>query len=1374
MLARPEWAIGPPCTTRCRSKNGPVRGITTVPRQAYSSARWRGLQIAWLDARRNTCFPSGGSEIEMARPVMADQERRAAGAGLATFRFAPAGPQGTLPTPGHPPGVTPRLRIGLALAAALIALSSAFIAPSRSSRSPSSSGAITSSRVQQDARSSAARALTFEPNVGQTDPAVRFVAQGAGYAIFLTPLEIVLSLQRAGASAGATAGRTTSFNGAAAASTQPGGTQGIVLRMQLAGANKAAVLSGEQPQPSRMTYIVGSDPNTWRSSVAAFAQVRYSSVYPGVDLVVRATNAQPEFDFVLAPGADPTQIQMHIAGAQQLHIASSGALVEQLSGSGQIEEEAPRAFQQASGVQQFISAGFRLFNGDRVGFNLGHYDRKRQLTIDPVIAYATYIGADGVDGVGSPALDPAGDVYVAGTSTSLDYPTTAGAYETAAPGSVDRGTLSAGVILSEFSPQGTLLRSTYFGGYLIDYLGAASMALGPDGVYIGGRVSCGNNVPPSGCDLPVTPNAFEPAYIDQSGMSYVAKFDLTLSTLAYSSYLGGTSANGDEVLGVSVDANNDLFVSGRAYSGDFPTTSNAYRMAPGIGSFAAQQGFLSIVAPSGSKLLYSTLFGDDTAGDAVAAGACRAGAASTCAYLTGITRDAALPTTRGAFQRACPSGVVGVRCTSFQAFVSKFDPSKNAARSLSYSSFLGGNNEDEAFGGIKVDSKGDAYVAGITHSSTFPTCPGPSPTCANHAGQPFKNYLSGTTAAAVGGDGFVTQVNPTATQLLYSTYVSGPEQPTCQVTYVDHLSLDKAGNAYTTGSTCDPQFPVTGDAFQPAMPAQPYSAFIAEINPKLTGNGSGLPGANNPTLVWSSYLGGSYVTSSSGITVDSSGDVWLAGAYNGCDFPVTANAYQHDLTGALGGASGLDDGILVKIAPGRGAPIGQRSCSVPSTVSSGSGALDPSFGTSGTASTAVPGQGKGGTAGSSLVAETDGKVIAVGTVYSGNAQLEGGSIGLARFTSGGALDATFGSGGTTDASFSGVTVNANAAVYQPDGKLLVAGTYWTPSGAEGVALARFHVYDAGATPGTVDTGFGTSGIAEVPYQGSIVKALVLQPDGKAVVGGTNSGFLLLRFHAYDTGYAPGSMDTSFGNGGIVNSPSQTGAVNALAIQPLGSTFAIVAGGQDLGPSNSVMQVFALRRYNAADGDLDTSFGNGGEAITDFDVPVAGGDTVTAYPSVDALAVQSDGTIVAGGSVWVGDPEHQSDYALARYMADGAADTSFGSGGKVVSDVYDSDQVANALVLGANGTIILAGGSNGKPGSPTYSGFASYFLIERFASNGNLDGSFGNGGAVETPFGAGEFAHATGVLVQSDGKIVADGDTCDFSSGCRLSIARYLG
>ena len=1322
-------------------------------------------------------FPEVEAASEMVRGLLPQEGRRAA-AGLARFRFAPAAPLGALRIPGHPPSVSPRPRIVFALMAAVIALTSAFVVPSLSSRSPNSSGASTSSPGPPTAtRSSAPRALRFAPNVGQTDPAVRFVAQGAGYSIFLTRSEIVLSLQRAWASDGATSGQIPGGPGVTAGSERPSGPQGAVLRMQLVGANTASVLSGEQSQPSRMTYIVGSDPSAWHSGVATFAQVRYGEIYPGIDLVVRATEAQPEFDFVLAPGADPTEIQMHIAGAQRLGIASTGAVVEDLSDGGQIEERAPHAFQQVDGSQRAVIAGFRLLGGDRFAFKLGAYDHSRSLTIDPVIAYGTYIGGDGVDGFGADGfeaaggvgIDAGGDVYAAGSSTGLDFPTTTGAYEATAPGS---GLHMGGVILSEFSPHGTLMRSTYFGGYLMDYLSAASMALGPNGVYIGGRVSCGNNYPPTGCDLPVTPNAFDTTYKTQASMSYVAKFDLTLSTLDYSSYLGGTSSGDDELTGVSVDANGDLFVTGSTRSEDFPTTTNAYLRSAGVsGIYYAPQGFLSVVAPTGSALPYSSLFGTYTSPMAVASGPCGAASARTCAYLTGYDRAANFPSTHGVFQPQCPSGVTGTICTRWAAFVSKLDPSKSGSKSLVYSSFLGGNSDDYGIGGIQVDAAGNAYVAGETTSKTFPTCPGPSNTCASHAGLPLRTQLSGSTSAVVGGDGFVTKVNAKATRLLYSTYLAGPEKPGCAVTYVMHLALNSADDVYATGTTCDPQFPVTSDAFQPTMPAQPYSTFVAEINPTLPGDGSGLPGPANPTMVWSSYLGSDGDTTAGGSAVDSSGNLWILGSTSSCDFPVTADAYQPLYVGALGGTVGWDHGFVVKIAPGQAAPL-TPSCPAPPAVLSGSGALYSSFGTGGTASTAVPGQGASGTAGSSLVAQADGKVIAVGTVYSGIGQIEGGSIGLARFTSGGALDTTFGSGGTTDASFSGVTVNANAAALQPDGKLLIAGTYWTASGAEGVALARFHAYDAGATPGTVDTSFAAGGIAEVPYQGSGVHALVLQPDGKAVVGGVNSGFLLVRFHAYDTGYAPGSLDATFGSGGIVN-PQQTGAVNALAIQPVGSTFAIVAGGQALGPNNSIMQVFALRRYSAADGSLDTSFGNGGEAMTIFDVPVAGGHTVTAYPSVNALAVQPDGGIVAGGTVWLREPDLVSDYALARYTADGAADTTFGSSGKVVSDVYDSDQIANALVLGANGTIILAGGSNGPPGSPKHGGIGSYFLIERFASNGDLDGSFGNDGAVETTFGVGEFAHATGLVVQSDGTIVAGGDTCDFSSGCRLAVARYL-
>jgi uncharacterized delta-60 repeat protein len=357
------------------------------------------------------------------------------------------------------------------------------------------------------------------------------------------------------------------------------------------------------------------------------------------------------------------------------------------------------------------------------------------------------------------------------------------------------------------------------------------------------------------------------------------------------------------------------------------------------------------------------------------------------------------------------------------------------------------------------------------------------------------------------------------------------------------------------------------------------------------------------------------------------------------------------------------------------------------------GTLDRSFGRG----------GKVTTPGTALAIQKDGKLVAAGS--------SNGGFALVRYHANGSLDGSFGRGGKTTPPVAGV---ANALAIQKNGELVAAGG----SGSDlDFALVRYNAN------GSLDTSFGRGGKVTTPIGGSNgahASALAIQKDGKLLVAGSGGGggFALARYNAN------GSLDTSFGRGGIVTTPG-SGPAAALAIQKDGK---LVAAASSNGG-------FALVRYNA-NGSLDTSFGSGGKVTT----PGAGGEAI-------ALAIQKDGKLVTAGG------GSHGGFALVRYNANGTLDGSFGRVGIVTTPTGD----ASALAIQKGGKLVAAGSSNGD------------FALVRYHANGTLDGSFGGSGKVTTPISTGDVVFSadgnSGVLdvdvayalaIQQDGKLVAAG------------------
>lgn len=582
--------------------------------------------------------------------------------------------------------------------------------------------------------------LSFEANQGQTDGRVKFLSRTSGYSLFLTGDEAVLALSGKKADAPkaiADAGHTPKPGVAAAKA-------GGVLRMKLRHANAAAKVTGVDELGGTSNYFVGNDPSKWRTSVPTYAKVKYEGIYSGVDLVYYGNQRQLEYDFIVAPGADPHRIGFDVGGAKRIRKDVHGDLVLKV-GEAEIRWHRPVVYQEKAGARKFVAAHYFITDRNRVGFELGKYDASRALYIDPLI-YSTYLGGTGIDSAIGITVDSAGNAYVVGQTTSTDFPTKS-PLQAASGGTWD-------AFVAKINAAGSaLVYSTYLGGSGGDY--GAGIAIDSAGnAYVTGETTS--------TDFP-TMNPLQPALAGFQD-AFVAKINPSGSALVYSTYLGGsdgTEGVGDQGYGIAADSAGNAYVTGVTGSSDFPTKNPLQPTLEAISN-----AFVTKINASGSALVYSTYMGG--LGGDVGYGITVDSAGN--AYVTGIT-GAYFPTMNPLQPNYGGNG---------DAFVSKLNPTGSA---LVYSTYLGGSGS-EVGTGIAVDSAGDAYVTGYTGSTDFPT------------ESPLQPANGGSL------DAFVAKINGAGSALIYSTYLGGSGDDTGY-----GIAVDGSGNACVTGSTNSLNFP---------------------------------------------------------------------------------------------------------------------------------------------------------------------------------------------------------------------------------------------------------------------------------------------------------------------------------------------------------------------------------------------------------------------------------------------------------------------------------------------------------------------------------------------------------------------------------------
>jgi len=684
--------------------------------------------------------------------------------------------------------------------------------------------------------------LSFEANLGQMDPSVKFLSRGSGYNLLLRGDEAVLTLRNANDAAQKSKGRRSNVNvslGSRAldlfhlqaaeldnnfapreprSQTPSSESQAPeVLRMRLVGANRAVKVKGLDELPGKSNYFSGKDPKKWRTNVPTYAKVKYEGVYPGIDLVYYGHQRQFEYDFVVGPGANPKTIGLGIENPNsKIGMDRNGDLVVGLA-FGEVRLLKPRVYQpgvpnsgSANSPIVIQKAKFVVAN-NCIGFDIPSYDKTKPLIIDPVLVYSTYLGGSGADWANSIAVDSSGNAYVSGATHSADFPT-ANARQPALGGGYED------VFVMKINPAGNaVVYSTYLGGSYDDV--ASGVSVDSSGsAYVTGTTDSP--------DFP-TANAVQPHLASTVGPNaFVAKFSPDGGALVYSTYLGGSS--NDHGNAIAVDTSGNAYVTGLTQSLDFPTTTGAFQTTCGCNSDA----FVTEFSADGTRLVYSTYLG----GSAEDQGNSVAVDLSGSAYVTGATLSSDFPTTNGAFDSTSAGGV----------FVTKLDA---AGTGLVYSTYLG-NGGDQGYA-IAVDSSANAYVTGQTIFTNFPTTSGASQST-------FGGYY----------DAFVSKLNAAGSALVYSTYLGGSDY---DIGY--GIAVDSFGNAYVLGTTSSGDFP-TMHSLKSCAGASGPDVFVSNLN--ATGN----------TLLYSTCLGGTDENQGRGIAVDSFGEAYITGFTFAGNFPL--------------------------------------------------------------------------------------------------------------------------------------------------------------------------------------------------------------------------------------------------------------------------------------------------------------------------------------------------------------------------------------------------------------------------------------------------------------------------------------------------------
>jgi uncharacterized repeat protein (TIGR01451 family) len=613
--------------------------------------------------------------------------------------------------------------------------------------------------------------ISFEANHGQTDARVRFLARGAGYNVFLTSSEVVLALHRSHGDDMQSHRLPSSMLHGTAAGISEAAVETATVRMQLIGSDPSNRVEGMDALPGKANYLIGNDPRKWHVDVPTYAKVRFAQIYRGIDLVYYGNQeGRVEHDFVVAPGADPKQIKFELRAEDQTAVLNDGELALHTK-AGDLRLCAPVAYQEIGGTRKRVQASYEADESANIHFNGGPYDSHLPLIIDPVLVYSAVFGGGGNDLLASMTVDPAGNVYLIGQTSSVDFPLV-NPYQSA----------PAQAFVSKLNSGGTaLLYSSYLDaglphGIAVDGNGRAYFAadasvfgapaliaaLNPSGNALVWSTNLGDSESARAITLDSHGSLYVTGITGSSSPVFIRKFNNAgVLQYAYTYNLG--AASGAISSAIAADSNGSAYITGYSFVHAVPTTPGAFRSS--CNQYAC--AFVAKLTPGGDSLEYSTVLGDFpgyTHGIAVDSDG--------NAYVGGEAYAPGLPVWSSGFQRTYGGGQVS-------SFVVKVN---TTGSNLVWSTYLGGTGVDsyDRLTGLAIDKYRQVYVSGFSCSHNFP----------------LKAPIQ--TKTPTGCQLFVTTLSPSLSSIqYYSTFLGGPA--VYRTFFLQGIAVDAALNVYVAG-----------------------------------------------------------------------------------------------------------------------------------------------------------------------------------------------------------------------------------------------------------------------------------------------------------------------------------------------------------------------------------------------------------------------------------------------------------------------------------------------------------------------------------------------------------------------------------------------
>lgn len=711
--------------------------------------------------------------------------------------------------------------------------------------------------AQDMQRPKASHPLVFEPNLGQTAPTVKFLTRHPDYRAFFTESGLTLVMQ------------------SEIQRPQSGMFHPTTMSLHWLGAQRGSHFTGDEPLQSYSNYFYGADPAHWQTKVPHYASVTQHDVQAGMDVrFYTGPHGQLEYDIVVAPSLDLSQVKFEVVDADSVRVDSGGDLILR-KGNAEFRQHIPLAYEQGGNRKHSVSAHYVLMPHHVVGFTVSGRRPGTKLYIDPALRFSTYLGGSTTNGDSevafstgvSTAVDRVGNVYVTGSTTALDFPTTGSAFEPEcpAPGSQAGCASRPVVFVSKFDNAArNLLYSTYLSGnFGTNYFDQAGKLIAVD--------KNGNAYVTGGAfeHFPVTPNAFQTdcGFTNDTMCAFLTKISADGSTLLYSTYFGrvhGPVGQWSMGNGLALGPQGDAYVVGWAQTSDLHTTPNVFQSTCTTNTGVCNGGFLARFNTNlsgAASLVYATYLGGanpDGTGGSEADGVAVDSAGS--AYVTGLVSSSIFPHAAATFGSGTgPNEARGELPIAGSTFVVKLSPD---GKSLTYATLLRGASGTS----IAVDSVGQAFIAGAAHAGLAVTAGAAQPT-----------FGGGDT------DAFVTKLSQNGAALQYSSFIGGSATDVARDVVVNNFGI-----AFITGQTNSTNFPIRPGAFKRTNAGK--TSFVTALQ------------NDGRSLYYSTFLGGSKNTVGNGIAMDPAWNAYVIGTTADTDFPVTPDVFQSLKHGGLSDA----------------------------------------------------------------------------------------------------------------------------------------------------------------------------------------------------------------------------------------------------------------------------------------------------------------------------------------------------------------------------------------------------------------------------------------------------------------------------------------